>query len=211
MGNAIRPVVTEDEELMRLLAVQLETDNFVLNHLLQENENKKDNIDGGLKETKRRKIYDRPDYLKSTWWLMLEKGLCKIPTHREYKMFRRRFSVSFPRFKKMVEDAKEWTISEDTTKKFGDIIADCTGVEAVPLELKILGCLRMSAKGVCFDAIAELSGMSIATMQSFYHVFWKRFVEKNKDHWIYYPRNANEAADNLEVFRRLGFPGWILQ
>ena len=80
---------------------------------------------------------------------MLEKGDCKNPNHREYKIFRRRFIVSFPRFSSIVQDAREWTINNETEKKFGDIVADCS--YAVSLELKTLGCLRMSAKGVCFD------------------------------------------------------------
>jgi hypothetical protein len=36
-----------------------------------------------------RMVYDRPDYKKSTWWKMREKGDCKNPNHRDYKTFRR--------------------------------------------------------------------------------------------------------------------------
>jgi hypothetical protein len=190
---------------MRLLAIKLETDDFLLSELFEAEESEEE-IDQ-LKQKRSRLIYERPDYTKSNWWKMLEKGECKILTHREYKVFRRRFSVSFPRFASMVREAREWTIDDNTDKKFGDVVADCTGTSSVPLELKILGCLRMSAKGVCFDAIAELSGMSISAMHTFYHIFWKRFCEKNRDSWIHYPTSPAEAAENLEVYRRLGFPG----
>ena len=39
----------------------------------------------------------------------------------------------------------------------------------------------MSAKGCSFDSIAELSGMSISTMQLFYHSFWEKFVKEFKE------------------------------
>jgi hypothetical protein len=52
-----------------------------------------------------------------------------------------------------------------------------------------------------------LSGMSISTMYTFYNAFWKRFCEKNRDSWIHYPTTPEEAAENLETYRRLGFPG----
>ena len=91
----------------------------------------------------------------------------------------------------------------------GETGSDCIEVEGVPLELKIQGALRMSAKGCSFDAIAELSEMSISTMHTFYHFYWAKFVTVFKDRWIYYPTTAAEAADNPKVYNRLGFPGAI--
>ena len=37
---------------------------------------------------------------------------------------------------------------------------DAFGRPSVPIELKVLGCLRVLGKGYHFDGIAELSGMS---------------------------------------------------
>jgi hypothetical protein len=42
-------------------------------------------------------------------------------------------------------------------------------------------------------------------MQGFYHLFWARFVQKKRADWIKHPMTANEAADILEVYRKLGF------
>jgi hypothetical protein len=70
-------------------------------------------------------------------------------------------------------------------RKVGTV--DCTGTEGVPLELKILGALRMPRKGCSFDAIAESSGMSISTMRALFHVFRERFVSNVRDSWIFYP------------------------
>lgn len=160
-----------------------------------------------LKVSAVRKIYDRPVYKHSTWWAMLAKGDCKVLGHPQNKMFQRRFSVPISMFKDIVEESRLWVL--DNGKTLGEPGADCTGVEGVPLELKILGALRMSAKGCSFDAIAELGGMSISTMHTFYHFYWDRFVTTFKERWIYYPTTAAEAADNLKVYSRLGFPGAI--
>ena len=154
-----------------------------------------------------RRLYDRPIYAQSTWWVMLEKGDCKIPGHAHNKLFRRRFSIPFSMFKDITEEAREWIGRNG--KRLGDRTTDCVGLSGVPLELKVLGALRMSAKGCSFDAIAELSGMSISTMQAFYHDFWDKFVDVFRDRWIIYPTNAVEAADNLAVYSRLGFPGAV--
>ena len=158
-------------------------------------------------QTLRSKLYDRPVYMQSTWWIMLEKGDVKVVGHAHNKQFRRRFSVPFSMFKNIVEEARDWIGLNG--KKLGDRVIDCVGVLGVPLELKILGAMRMSAKGCSFDAIAELSGMSISTMQTFYHQFWAKFVSVFHDRWIVYPTTAVEAADNLAVYGRLGFPGAI--
>lgn len=90
-------------------------------------------------------------------------------------------------------------MKENLDEKLGDFRIDCRGNEGVPLELKILGALRMLAKGCSFDAIAELSGMSISTMQPFFHFFWNRFCEFYRETWIKYPKTPEEAADNLAV------------
>jgi Plant transposon protein len=134
---------------------------------------------------------------------MLLKGECKVIGHPQNKVFRRRFSIPFSMFKGIVAAAREWPHGK------GNITVDCTGIEGVPLELKILGALRMSAKGCSFDAIAELSGMSISTMHTFYHAFWERFVANFRDIWIFYPTDKITAADNVAVYARLGFPGAI--
>ena len=154
-----------------------------------------------IKVKQGRLIYARPTYTCSTWWTMLQKG------HPQNKVFRRRFSVPFTMFKLIVSEARDWIT--DGGKRMGNNKTDCVGIEGVPFELKVLGALRMSAKGCSFDAIAELSGMSISTMQLFYHTFWEKFVAVFRDRWIYYPVTAADAADNLAVYARLGFPGAI--
>jgi hypothetical protein len=145
-----------------------------------------------------RNVYERPDYSQSVWWLMLEKGNCKVPGHREHTLFRRRFGVGFLRFKEFCESARGWDITKET---------DAVGRLCVPLELKVLGALRMVCKGCAFDAIAELSGMSEQTMHRFFHSFWAKFVIQFKDMWIKYPKTFAEASESMAMYAKLGYPG----
>lgn len=190
--------------LLTLVASLAEEENLLLEILLEEDELE----DLQVPKKKSRHIYERPDYQKSVWWTLLQKGDCKDPFNRQYMVFRRRFGIPFDLFKIIVERARTWSFNEGKTK-LGDDCKDCIGNAKVPLELKILGALRMSAKGCIFDAIAELSGMSIATMQNFFHQFWAKFNENFREEWIVYPTTAVEAADSLEIYRRLGFPGAV--
>lgn len=100
-------------------------------------------------EARFRRIHARPDYLESVWWKMMETGDCKIDGHRENKRFRRRFGVSWKRFVLIVAKARTWRLSTDGDRKktYGDVGNSATGVPCVPLELKILGWLRLNSKG----------------------------------------------------------------
>lgn len=70
------------------------------------------------------------------------KGECKIISHPQSKLFRRRFAVPFSMFKNTVEEARSWvSVQGIMNEKLGDFRMDCQGVEGVPLELKILECL----------------------------------------------------------------------
>ena len=195
MGNSHGKPLDEVENAISgfLLAQEV----LIFEKLLEETVGDNGN-DANVPRNRYRRIFPRPDYKESVWWKMLEKGDCKIPGTREYKLFRRRFGVRFERFKNFCETARTW----DTIKEI-----DAIGREAVPLELKVLGALRMVCKGCAFDAIAELSGMSESTMYRFFHSFWKRFVIHFKDLWIKYPKTAAEAVRSMEMYEKLGFPG----
>jgi hypothetical protein len=106
-----------------------------------------EDVSAATEEKKTRRVYERPDYLESAWWKMLEAGNCKIEGHRENKKFRRRFGVTFKRFKEICEAAKDWPILVGEEKTYGDIQESATGIPAVPLVLKILGWLRLTSKG----------------------------------------------------------------
>ena len=80
-------------------------------------------------QTLRSKLYDRPVYMQSTWWIMLEKGDVKVVGHAHNKQFRQRFSVPFSIFKNIVEEARDWIGLNG--KKLRDRVIDCVGVLGV--------------------------------------------------------------------------------
>jgi hypothetical protein len=110
-----------------------------------------------------RRLLLRPDYEKSVWWCTLQQPDLDDPNSRAHQLFRRRFGLPPSEFRKLVALAKTW----DIFAKVGD--HDAVGRKTVPLEMKVLGALRYLCKGVSFDGISELSGVSEQTMQQFFN------------------------------------------
>ena len=123
------------------------------------------------KHRKRRYIQRSPKVLKnyqeSNWAQMLQLGRCQDPSSKDGKLFRRRFRIPYPLFLEIVEVVriKNW---------FPEV--DCTGAPSAPLELKILGVLRVLGRGMCFDGIQELTNIDEETVRRFFHVFCERFA-----------------------------------
>lgn len=169
--------------------------------------------DGPIEKPKRfRKVVPRAPFADSVWWRLLVKGDCKVVGHTQHSLFRRRFGVTYARYAWIVHTASSWVIDPTTSPvTFGDLdnAVDVVGRQSVPLALKVLGALRMNCKGVCFDAIAELTGMSISTIQTFYHVFWKRFVDELYDTVIVAATTLEVAEKAMATYASMGFPGAI--
>ena len=53
-------------------------------------------------------------------------------------------------------------------------MTDCVGRPGCPIELKLLGYLRICGRAACFDDIEELSGINKSTMYYFFHQFSKQ-------------------------------------
>jgi hypothetical protein len=78
----------------------------------------------------------RADYWKSNWGRMLLAGRCRIPGAKKGgKRFRRRFRVPFPVFSKILELVRG--------QKWFSEAKDASGRDSAPLELKVLGVLRV--------------------------------------------------------------------
>lgn len=98
---------------------------------------------------KSRSQHARPHYTQSCWYLMLQEPTISDPDSRIGKLFRRRFRVPYSIFQRLVGFATDW---------FPHPATDVAGRPCVPVELKVLGFLRVLGRGVCFDDIQELSG-----------------------------------------------------
>mmetsp|Transcript_25677 Transcript_25677/g.24538 ORF Transcript_25677/g.24538 Transcript_25677/m.24538 type:complete len:188 (+) Transcript_25677:322-885(+) len=115
----------------------------------------------GRKRSRPRQIA-RPNYSNSTWGKMLtdEADQLRISGSTASNLFRRRFRIPFMLFEMLMEDVYIWQ---------KDVAAhDITGRHGIPLELKVLGVLRILGRASCFDGIKELTFISETTMHFFF-------------------------------------------
>lgn len=149
-----------------------------------------------------RKWEVRPNYALSTWGRMVVHPRTKDPTDKKGGvLFRRRFRVPFPVFEALVVMARE-----NEWFKEGN---DAAGRPAAPLELKILGVLRVLGRGYCFDGIYELSFISAEVNRVFFHEFCQLFATKYFPLYCNAPESEEEINKSLSIYGRLGFPGCI--
>ena len=116
-------------------------------------------------------------------------------------LFRRRFRVSYPMFEQIVTMTKE-------NRWFSDA-PDCSGRRGAPLELKILGVLRVLGRGYCFDGIEELCFISAEVIRVFFHKFTRLFSVKLFLIYCNAPLSEDEIERTMKIYRRLGLPGCI--
>ena len=90
------------------------------------------------------------DYFQSPWFKLISSSATRDPTTKEGKTFRKRFRVPFGLFLELLVYGQQLGF-ELRPKSFANI-------EGIPLELKILGVLRVLGRGTCFDGIEELTG-----------------------------------------------------
>lgn len=109
----------------------------------------------------------RPKYSESTWGRMMERDIERLrdPSSDEAIIFRRRFRISFGLFEHILAWVRSWVAE---TRKSD---TDATGRDSVPLNLLLLGVLRMLGRGTCTDGITELSDISETKMNSFMKEF----------------------------------------
>ena len=67
----------------------------------------------------------------------------------------------------------------------------------VPLEIKILGVLRLLGRGVCFDDIEELTFVSAETHRRFFLRFIDLFASQLYDDWIFGPTTDQDILDGM--------------
>ena len=103
------------------------------------------------KQPTKRKTYQRENYRESCWWKYLQRDNLSDLKSRDGKTFRNRFTVPFQLFNELLVLAKSW---------FPQRLVDAFGKEVSPIELKLLGTLRILGKGCSWDLLYELSGVS---------------------------------------------------
>jgi hypothetical protein len=127
------------------------------------------------------------DYYTSNWMQMLDDPMLQDPTNPAAKKFRQRFRVPYPIFVDLL--AKAVNLGFELRP------VNHAGTEGVPLEVKLLGFLRILGRGTCFDGISELSDASIEVHRSFFHDFTRKFVDRCYHEYVSIP--SSETAFTL--------------
>jgi hypothetical protein len=151
------------------------------------------------------KPIDRNKFIESVWWKMLQnKEQLNDPHSKQAKQFRVRFRFPYPLYLRLLDCCRDHHMFSDSTH-------NCAGSPAVPLELKILGVLRVLGRGNCFDDIAELTGSGFQgdVHRRFFHDFCKLFSEHYSPIYIK-PADTIDAIDKVtRVYERMGLPGCL--
>ena len=95
------------------------------------------------------------------------------------RIFRRRFRVPFLLFRRIVAVYHERDLFPFKGKILdGGERVDSTNRPVIPLELKILGVLRILGRGWCLDDVKESSGISVGAMCEFFRQFCELFGQE---------------------------------
>ncbi len=104
------------------------------------------------------------DYWKTTWGLWLKNPEIHNPNSKIAKIFMLRFRVPFILFNekilKMCNDDNIFDLTYQSNKR-------------IPIEFKILACLRILGRGLCYDDINELSSIPNSSIPTYFHTFVK--------------------------------------
>jgi hypothetical protein len=154
---------------------------------------------------KKRNRQPRPDYTQMSWWRLIRHPDIRDVNSRQHKYFRRRFRLPYALFEIIINMCYErnWfpvhTRGEDGAmpKK-----------NAAPLELKVLGVLRLLGRGGPFDDLFDGSGIHENTHRTFFEQFCNKFVSELYTEFIHVPENE-ELNEVTEIYRKLGFPGCV--
>ena len=151
-----------------------------------------------------------PNFWQTQWGRMYQSlsqmngGTGPTIDSRPGKLFRRRFRVPWVLFSKLLELCR-------THALFGphaDDATDCTGIPYCPIELKLMGVLRMLGRAWICDDVAEATGMGESTVRLAFRTFTENFVAALYDVYIYRPM-GDKLARLMGVFGRMGLPGCV--
>lgn len=117
--------------------------------------------------------------------------------------FRSRFRIPFIAFQELCTELKACTMFE----RWGR--ADATGVPAIPIELLLLGALRILSRDAKLDDLTEYSAIANETHRQFFHVFllYGSTILYNKH--VKTPVTKEELMPHLQHYARKGFHGAV--
>jgi Plant transposon protein len=148
------------------------------------------------------------DFWASTWGKLLKKlsslenGPCI--TSREGKLFQRRFRVPWQVYCELVQKSVSHKLfGINSLLKF-----DMCGAQVCPVEIKLLGVLRMLGRNWCADDVAEATGMGESTVRTAFNSFCDNFVTEFYETVVCRPEGL-KLSKMMDVYKRMGLPGCI--
>ena len=118
-------------------------------------------------------------------------------------MFRRRFRVPWPIFVDLAKKSR-------AQKIFGEKSSEDTVIHGkiCPIEIKLLGVLRILGRNWSFDDVAEATGMGETTVRRSFMQFTRNFAINNYDSYVYKPE-GEKLIKVMNVYSRMGLPGCV--
>ena len=148
-----------------------------------------------------RLIFPRRDPRCSMWWEYVLGGTWADPSSRDGKSFRARFRTTHEFFINLVVQAKELFPNHEKR--------DALGRRPGPIELKVLGVLRVLGRGVCFGDCQEGTFVNKETHRLFFHAFVNKFSRKYYSVYCRGPGNEADLESSMSEYTSAGFPGCL--
>lgn len=154
---------------------------------------------------KNRKSYNRRDPKSSFWWqdyVVDAEKTWRDPLHRNGRLFRFRFSHSFDSVHEIVAKIQEeehyfWRSKQDNR-----------GRACSPIELLVLGSLRLLTRNVTLDDLVEQTFISSEVHRCFFTKFMNWYSTVVFPTVVRMP-TLEELDDNGSEYRYSGFPGCV--
>ena len=162
----------------------------------------------------RKTIAETTPKSQAPWQIMLDDHaagrtcIAKEDT-RDGRYFRRRFRIPFAMFSVLIQTILEerWFSGFELD---GRGLLDSTRDErrrGASLHVKVLSVLRILGRGNVFDECFDGSGCSESLIASFFHLFLQRFVARLFKCMVCPPAGADELAEQMRIYERLGLNG----
>ncbi len=133
----------------------------------------------------------------TVWGQMLKHPDINNPESDVAIKFRLRFRIPYGVFKNIL-------VPQCVKENVFDLVRE----SRIPIEYKLLVCLRIIGRGHDFDTLNEISLIPVATCHHIFHTFVRNFNARFFDMYVYMPV-GNELIEMMNVYKMLGFNGAI--
>ena len=162
---------------------------------------------GRKRSRKQRQDFEREDFARAPWQLMINSGSYRNETTKQGRSFRRKFRVPASVFDFIV-------VSILHRKLFPEYGADGSGQDAfkrpIPtLQVKVLIVFRLLGSGGDFGSVYDGSKVDEQTARKFFYRFNHMFARSFYREWVHPPCTEHQVDEALAIYKRLGLPGAI--